>query len=81
VPYPIDEVMTLTVAPGATGSVQFELVKNVAKEEPPLVELVANPSTVINMIATVTFYGADQVGNAVSVAASMSIEFGFFPNQ
>jgi hypothetical protein len=81
VPYPFDGVLTVTVAPGTPGTVQFELVRNVAKEEPPLVELIANPSTVINTIATVTFYGADQVGNAVSVTASMSIEFGYFPSQ
>jgi hypothetical protein len=76
VPYGFDGVLTATVLPGATTtSIQFELVRLVAKEEPPLVQLIENPGTVINTIATVTFYGSDQVGNAVSVAASMSIEF------
>ena len=47
------------------------------KEEPPLVQLVANPS-IIHTIAEVTFYGTDLVGNAVTVTGSMSIEFGNF---
>jgi hypothetical protein len=82
VPYAFDGVLTgLVPASGSPTTFTFELVRQVAKEEPPLVELIENPSTVINTIATVTFYGSDQVGNAVSVAASMSIEFGYFPNQ
>jgi hypothetical protein len=85
VPYAFDGTLTATLQPQATGSsgtiVQFELVRQVAKEEAPLVQLIESSSTVINTIATVTFYGSDQVGNAVSVSASMSIEFGYFPNQ
>jgi hypothetical protein len=81
VPYPFDGALTVTVPPTGIQQVTFELVRLVAKEEAPLVQLIENPLTVINTIATVTLYGSDQVGNAVSVAASMSIEFAYFPNQ
>jgi hypothetical protein len=55
-------------------------VRHVAKEESPLVQLVANPN-IINTIAEVTFYGRDQVGNDISATGSISIEFGNFGDQ
>jgi hypothetical protein len=86
VPYGFDGAVTTTVPTGSTGAIiTFELVRHVAKEEPPLAQLV--PVTfgtvqingvIINTIATVTLYGTDQVGNALSVSASMSVEFGNF---
>jgi hypothetical protein len=79
VPYAFDGALTWLVPEASP--LTFELVRQVAKEETPLIQLLENPGTVLNTIATVTFYGSDQVGNAVSVAASMSIEFGYFPNQ
>jgi hypothetical protein len=77
VPYGYDGAVTATVLPGGSTTITFELIRHVTKEEPPLVQLVANPS-VIHTITDVTFYGADQVGNAVSVTGTMSIEFGNF---
>jgi hypothetical protein len=75
VPYPFDGAFTLTVPAGATGSSGFDIVRNVAKMESPLVELNYNPG-VINTITNVTFYGHDSVGNDVSATASMTINFG-----
>jgi hypothetical protein len=77
VPYAFDTAATATVP--ATGSVTFGfiLVRNDAKAESPLVEL-RNNGVVISTIANVTFYGHDRVGNAVSVAGSIGIEFGRF---
>jgi hypothetical protein len=80
VPYPFSGALTVTVPPTGTASVTFELVRNVAKEEPPLVLLINAPTTVITTIATVALYGTDQVGNAVSVTASMTVDFGLFGN-
>jgi hypothetical protein len=85
VPYGFDGAVTATVLPAGQTSITFELVRHVAKEEPPLAQLVPVSfgtvqinGVIINTIATVTLYGTDQVGNAVSVAGSMSVEFGNF---
>jgi hypothetical protein len=85
VPYGFDGAVTATVLPTGPVTIGFELVRHVAKEEPPLAQLVPVSlgtvqinGVIINTIATVTLYGTDQVGNAVSVTASMSIEFGNF---
>ena len=58
-------------------SLAFELVRHVAKEESPLIQLTTSP-TIITTIAQVTFYGADQVGNEVSVTGNIQIDFGNF---
>jgi hypothetical protein len=78
VPYPFDGAVTVTIPAGGTATVGFEIVRNVAKEESPLVELNSNQSTVINAIAHVTFYGRDIVGNDVSVMGSILVDFGDF---
>jgi len=80
VPYGFDGAATGTVVAGGSLVLGFELVRNVAKEENPLVRLVGNPA-VITTIADITFYGADRVGNAISVTGSMQVDFGDFRNQ
>jgi hypothetical protein len=77
VPQPFQGAMTMTLPPGGTSTVSFELVRHVAKEESPLVQLIVNPN-IITTIATVTFYGQDLVGNAITATATMLIEFGNF---
>lgn len=77
VPYAFDGVATLTIPAGGTGSMVFELVRHVAKEESPLVQLVTNPN-IISTITNVTFFGTDRVGNDVSATGSISIDFGNF---
>jgi len=78
VPYGFDGALTWTVPPTGTVTAGFELVRNIAKKETPLVQLIANPQIIITVIADVTFYGRDQVGNDISVTGSISIEFGNF---
>jgi len=80
VPYGVDEAVTVTVPPSGLQTVTFEMVRHVAKEEPPLVQLQRNPS-IINTIADVTLYGADLVGNEIVATGSLSIEFGNFGDQ
>ena len=75
VPYPFDGAATVTVTPNATSALIFEIVRHIAKEEPPLVQLGSNPN-VISTIADVTFFGTDTVGNDVTATASMLINFG-----
>ena len=77
VPYAFDGAATGTVAVGGSLTLSFELVRHDAKMESPLVQLKGNPQ-ILNVIADVTFYGRDLVGNDVSVTGSISIEFGNF---
>jgi hypothetical protein len=80
VPHAFDGGITGTIPASGTATMGFELVRQTAKEESPLVQLKANPQ-IISTIAQVTFYGRDQVGNDVSVTGSISIEFGNFGDQ
>ncbi len=80
VPFAFDGAATLTIAAGATGTLGFELVRTSAKQESPLIQLQSN-SQIIATIATVTFYGADVVGNAVQVSAQLGVNFGNFGDQ
>ena len=77
VPASFDSAVTFTVTPGTLSTVGFDLVRNVAKEEAPLVSLVANDD-LITVIATVTFYGQDHAGHDVSAAGNIGITFGNF---
>jgi hypothetical protein len=80
VPHGFDGAVTGTIPAAGTMSLGFELVRHVAKQESPLVELIFTP-TIITTIADVTFYGRDQVGNDLSVTGSIQINFGNFGDQ
>jgi hypothetical protein len=77
VPYAFDSALTGTIPAGGTVTLGFELVRSAAKLESPLVQLKTSPN-IINVIARVTFYGADRVGNNVTVMGQIGIEFGNF---
>jgi hypothetical protein len=77
VPYPFDGAVTVTVPAGGVATISFEIVRSVAKEEPPLVQLI-NSAQVITTLADVTFYGKDRVGNDVTVMGTIQIDFGNF---
>ena len=77
VPYGFDGAATGTVTGGTALTLGFTLVRNAAKIESPLVQLITSPTT-ISAIADVTFYGHDQVGNEVSVTGSIDVAFGNF---
>ncbi|MGH9201307.1 MAG: hypothetical protein ACRD2A_08735, partial [Vicinamibacterales bacterium] len=77
VPYDFDGAATFTVPTEGTVTVGFDLVRTVAKAEPPLRTLVQQFTT-ITTIATVTFYGQDQAGNTVSATGKIGITFGDF---
>jgi hypothetical protein len=80
VPYAFQGAVTGTVPLGGTLSLAFELVRHVAKEELPLSALRSNGS-IIYTIADITFFGADRVGNDVSVTGSFQVNFGNFADQ
>jgi len=77
VPYAFDSAFTGTVPPDGTLTAAFQLVRHIAKVEPPLAEL-RNSETIISTIADVTFYGRDQAGTEVQATASIGINFGNF---
>ena len=76
VPHPFDGIVTVTVRPQQT-TVNFDLVRHQAKEEAPLIQLLAN-NRVITGLAKVTFWGRDQAGNEVKVEGNIQINFGDF---
>jgi hypothetical protein len=77
VPYAFEGAATITIPGSSSVSTGFELVRSVAKQESPLVQLNYN-SNVISTIADVTFYGQDQVGNDITVTGSLSVDFSNF---
>jgi hypothetical protein len=77
VPYAFDGATTGTVPASGTATLSFVLVRNTAKQESPLVQLETN-GVIITTIASVTFYGRDQVGNDISATGSIQIDFGNF---
>jgi len=77
VPYAFDGAVTGTIPAGANLTLGFDLVRIVAKEESPLVQLVNSPNF-LTLIGRVTFYGQDRTGNNVSVTGSISITVGNF---
>lgn len=77
VPFPIRGGLTLTVLGTGTGTAEFDLVRVIAKAEPPLAAL-KNTAVVLTVIADVTFYGRDQAGHAVSATGAVQINFGDF---
>jgi hypothetical protein len=79
VPYAHDGGMTVTIRGGTSTQGFFDLVRIAAKREPPL----ANMRNVggaqnIGTVAEITFWGADQAGNEVSVSGLMSVTFADF---
>jgi hypothetical protein len=77
VPFAFDSAVTGTIPANGTLPLNFELVRNVAKQESPLAQL-RTSSNFLSTIAKVTFYGVDRVGNAIQVTGQMTIEFGNF---
>src|SRR5262249_12617535 len=77
VPYPFDGAVTGSIPPGGPLTLGFEPVRVVAKEEPPLIQLVSSPNF-ISLIGRITFYGQDLTGNNLSVTGQILITVGNF---
>jgi hypothetical protein len=77
VPFSFDTASTTTIATQGSTAVSFVLVRIQAKQETPLVQLATN-GQLISVIADVTAYGADIVGNQVSATGSIGVTFGNF---
>jgi hypothetical protein len=74
IPYEFDGAISFTVPADGSATAGFNLVRAQAKREAPLAPLVNN-DTLITVIAHVTFWGRDQVGNEVSVTGSIDVSF------
>jgi hypothetical protein len=80
VPFPVDGAVTVTLGQTPT-VVPFEIVRHQMKVEQPLRSLASvngsfgGARLFISTIAEVTFYGVDQVGNAVQAKGSISVSF------
>jgi hypothetical protein len=77
VPWGFDSGVTFTVPNDTVVSMNFEIVRHLAKQEAPLRALV-DSGNIIAAIARVTFYGRDQAGNEVSAFADVGVDFGNF---
>jgi hypothetical protein len=80
VPHGFDGAATGTLSVGGSLTLGFELVRHIAKQESPLVQL-SNSPTIIVTIADVSFYGRDVVGNEISVTGSIQVDFGNFGDE
>jgi hypothetical protein len=80
VPFSFDTAATATVGITGTTTVSFVIVRNQAKEETPLVQLVNN-GQLISAIIDVTVYGSDIVGNTLNATGSIGVTFGNFGDQ
>jgi hypothetical protein len=81
VPFGFDGAMNITIDPGGTGDVTFDLVRHANKLEPPLRSLRGlGGQLVIATVADITFFGRDQNGNEVTASALLDVTFGDFPD-
>ena len=80
VPFSFDSGVTITVPPTGTATATFDVVRNSAKLEEPLLAL-RNNNIILTMIANITFYGTDQVGNAITATGTLQVNFGNFADQ
>ena len=74
VPLDFDTFATATVPASGTATIGFELVRVQAKESAPLIGVLAGGG-VLSVVADITFFGKDQVGNDISVMGSVQIQF------
>jgi hypothetical protein len=74
-PADFDTFATATVTAVGSVTMGFELVRVQAKEAPPL-SLLAGGGPKLAVVADLTFFGKDQVGNDISATGSIQIEFG-----
>jgi hypothetical protein len=82
VPFGFDGAASVTVQPGDSAEVVFDLVRHASKSEPPLRNLIAGGGLrFINTIAEVTFYGRDQNGNEVMATANIDVVFADFGDE
>lgn len=81
VPYSFEGSMSVLVPIGTATTATFILVREVAKQEPPLLNLKdANPGDAIYVTAKVDFYGHDGANKLVKATGYLSVTFANYGN-
>lgn len=76
VPYPFEGSLSTVVAAGATSTINFVIVRDVAKMEPPLLELTdLGAEVVLTCTAKIEFYGHDTANRTVKATGYLTIYF------
>lgn len=82
VPYPFEGSLSTVVKVGSTASVSLVLVREVAKLEAPLIELVdIGAETVLTCTAKIDFYGHDTVNRTVKATGYLTVYFANYVDQ
>jgi len=82
VPYTFEGYLSTQVAIDSTSTISFIIVREVAKNEPPLVDLVfGTEEGVIEVTAKVDFYGHDQANRNVHTTGYLTIFFANYANE
>jgi hypothetical protein len=82
VPYPFEGSLSTVVNAGSTSSVTFVIVREVAKLEPPLLELVdLGAEIVLTCTAKVEFYGHDTANRTVKATGYLTIYFANYADE
>lgn len=81
VPYSFEGHLSTLIPIGSTTSLSFTIVRAVAKDEPPLVDLqVGRAEGVLTVTAKVDFYGHDQTNRNVTATGYLTIHFANYAN-
>lgn len=76
VPYPFEGQVALKIGVNQSGALSFIIVREVAKQEMPLLGLYnANIGDVLNMTAVIEFYGHDLAGRTVTARGTLPVYF------
>jgi hypothetical protein len=74
--------MSTVVNVGSTASISLVLVREVAKLEPPLIELAdLGAETVLTCTAKIEFYGHDLVNRTVKATGYLTVYFANYADQ
>ncbi|MHB8056065.1 MAG: hypothetical protein ACYDH3_12545 [Candidatus Aminicenantales bacterium] len=82
VPYPFDGSLTSLIAVGSQSSVSFVIVRETAKQESPLLDILQDSSRPegLTVTARVDFYGHDLTNENVTATGYISITFANYGN-
>jgi len=81
VPYSFEGSLSAIIRIGISTSVSFVIVREVAKQEPPLFNLrAALPGDILNVTAKVDFYGRDLANKTVKATGMLPIFFANYGN-
>ena len=75
-PYPFEGEIAMRIGVNQSGSISFVIVREVAKQEMPLLGLYqANVGDVLNMTARIEFFGQDLAGRMVKASGTLPVYF------